>query len=74
MLASIKDSFKGFGTDSNLTRTNKVEHAWKDSKTTKTLPVAVIHLVFELFSSKLTEVLFLGPTLKHRVTRLSRTP
>jgi len=31
MVASIKDNLKGFGTDCNLTSTNKMEYAWKDS-------------------------------------------
>ena len=31
MMASIKDNLKGFGTDSYLTSTNKMEYAWKDS-------------------------------------------
>jgi hypothetical protein len=31
MMVSIKDNLKGFGTDSILTSTNKMEYAWKDS-------------------------------------------
>ena len=62
MKASKKYNLKGFGTDSNLKSTTKMKYARKDSKTTKTLLGAVSHLMFELCTSKVPEVLFLGPT------------